>query len=87
MANVKKRVMEHLEELSARMTAPVASLEKPPPRKEHIINVEALLEDAPRPEDPVEVLYRKCGEQDLTEFLISRRKELNKRRKVDLQQN
>ncbi|TVU26304.1 hypothetical protein EJB05_28843, partial [Eragrostis curvula] len=86
MVNIKRRVMKHLEQLSALLAAPAAQPDEEPPR-EVDIDVDALLDDSPRREDPIEVLHRRCGEQDLTEFLTYLgRKELLKRRKVDREQ-
>ncbi|XP_062182034.1 histone deacetylase 19-like [Phragmites australis] len=84
MVDVKRRVMEYLEHLSALMAAP-STREEPPCAVD--IDVGALFNDSPLGEDPVEGLHRRCGEVDLTEFLIGlgRKHKLLKRRKVDLE--
>ncbi|OEL32284.1 Histone deacetylase 19 [Dichanthelium oligosanthes] len=87
MAEVKQRVMEHLDQLSDLMAAaPCTQPADKEPSHAIVIDGDALAVDRLlRGEDPVERLYRRCGEVDLTEFLMDLgEKELMKRRKVDL---
>ncbi|CAL4894269.1 unnamed protein product [Urochloa decumbens] len=71
MDKVKKRIMAQLDHLSALMATP--SIMRQPdeqPARAVDIDDDALVDRSLRGEDPVERLHRRCGELEVTEFLI-----------------
>ncbi|KAL6870976.1 hypothetical protein ACP4OV_014824 [Aristida adscensionis] len=73
MADVKRKVMGHLDKLAAELSRQPDE-EEPPDQGVAVFDGGALLERSPaggeEEEDPVEVLHRRCGEEDLAKFLI-----------------